>query len=232
MRSPEHCKPRQHRASLHAPSLFPQCVRLLPTVCVASSQSVCGSVCGFFPQCVWLSVWLSVFFFPNPPPTVPPSGQQDEAEWEKETKKKIESAFKLFDKEKKGVVVQEEVPTIMRYLNVYPSEKMLVSNILPSMQGDEPTSFVTYAKLEEVMLELMFHKVCDPDPEDILLQAFKTLDVEGKGYIEWDKMREIMQGEGEAPFRDKEIEQFQRIAMDIDTGHCFYEDYVAALRNN
>jgi Ca2+-binding EF-hand superfamily protein len=162
---------------------------------------------------------------------MPPSTQNEE-EWTKETQKAIENAFKLFDKEKKGVVVQEEVPTIMRFLGVYPSEKMLVNDILPSMQGDEPTAFVTYAKLEEIMLQLMFHKVCEPDPEDILLQAFKTLDTENKGYIEWDKMREILQKEGEAPFRDKEIEGFQRIAMDLDTGYVFYEDYVAALRDN
>ena len=38
--------------------------------------------------------------------------------------------------------------------------------------------------------------------------------------------------EGEAPFRDKEIEKFQRTAMDLDTGYVYYEDYVAALRDN
>jgi Ca2+-binding EF-hand superfamily protein len=172
----------------------------------------------------------------------------DEQEWETATKKRITAAFQvgdpcpllalshsnapppqLFDKEKKGVVVQEEVPTILRYLGVYPSEKMLIQDILPSMQGDEPTAFVTYAKLEEVLLSLIHCKAADPDPEDILLQAFRTLDADGKGYIEWDRMKEIMQTMGDAPFRDKEIEQFQRAAMDIDTGYVFYEDYVATI---
>ncbi len=125
--------------------------------------------------------------------------------------------------------MQEEVPTIMRYLGVYPTEVALVKEILPSMQGDEPTAFVTYNKLEEHLLVLLREKTYEPDPEDILIQAFKTLDTEGKGYIEWDRMKEILTSMGAAPFRDKEVEQFQRVAMDIDSGHVFYEDYVAFI---
>ena len=155
--------------------------------------------------------------------------QKEEQEWENVTEKRIQAAFRLFDKENKGVVNQEEVPYIMRYLGVYPSEEALVKEILPEMQDDEPTAFVAYPKLKAVMMRLMKTRECEPDPEDVLLQAFRTLDKENKGYIEWDKMKEILTSTESAPFREKECEQFQRVAMDMDSGNIFYEDYVALV---
>lgn len=157
------------------------------------------------------------------------STKTEQQEWEMVTEKKIQAAFKLFDKENKGVVSQEEVPYIMRYLSVYPSEVALVKEILPEMQDDEPTAFVAYEKLKTVMLRLMRTRQWEPDAEDILIQAFKTLDVEGKGYIEWDKLKDILVTKGEAPFREKECENFQRVAIDMESGHVFYEDYVALI---
>ena len=47
---------------------------------------------------------------------------------------KIRAAFDLFDKEGKGTIIEEEVPTVMRYLGVYPSEQDIVTTILPQIQ--------------------------------------------------------------------------------------------------
>jgi calmodulin len=66
---------------------------------------------------------------------------KDEA-WHADTKKKIREAFALFDKDRKGCVIREEVATIMRYLGAFPSERAFVKEILPDMMDDEPTSFV------------------------------------------------------------------------------------------
>lgn len=120
----------------------------------------------------------------------------------------------------------------MRYLSVYPSEPALIKEIQTEMQNDEPTAFVTYAKLKSVMLRLMKTREWDPDPEDVLLQAFRTLDKENKGYIEWDKMKEILTTTENYAFREKECEQFQRVAMDMDSGNVYYEDYVALIAAN
>ena len=50
-------------------------------------------------------------------------------DWIAQTQKKINSAFLLFDKDKKGTVIQEEVPTIMRYLGCYVTEKAFVQDV-------------------------------------------------------------------------------------------------------
>mmetsp|Transcript_12142 Transcript_12142/g.24842 ORF Transcript_12142/g.24842 Transcript_12142/m.24842 type:complete len:164 (-) Transcript_12142:33-524(-) len=152
----------------------------------------------------------------------------EEQEWELHTEKKIQEAFRLYDKDNKGTVSEDEVQYIMRYLNVYPTEMAMVNLIKQEMQDDEPTTYVTYDRLKTVMLRLLKTKEWEPDAEDILIQAFKTLDTDNLGYIEWDKIKDILTTKGEAPFRNAEIDAFQRVAVDMETGRVYYEDYIAA----
>ena len=51
-----------------------------------------------------------------------------------ERKQQIRDAFSLFDNDRNGTIVQEEVPTVMRYLGVYPSDQDLVDKILPEVR--------------------------------------------------------------------------------------------------
>ena len=143
-------------------------------------------------------------------------------------KEKIKAAFSLFDKEDKGCVVQEEVSTIMRYLGVFPSERKVVESILPDMQGDEPALYVTYEKFEKKMVEVMENHEDEPDMDDTLLKAFRTIDKEGLGYVEADQMKELLETHG-TPFRAKEVDSFLSRAKDMETGRIYYEDYIAMM---
>ena len=107
-----------------------------------------------------------------------PGGQSKDENWFTETKKKIREAFQLFDKDRKGCVIQEEVSTIMRYLGAYPTERAMVKEILPDMMEDEPTAFVTYERFEAKMLEILASGEWEPDSEDVLLQAFRVFDTD------------------------------------------------------
>ncbi|EGB02575.1 Calcium-binding protein [Aureococcus anophagefferens] len=148
--------------------------------------------------------------------------------WYVETKKKIREAFQLFDKDRKGCVIQEEVSTIMRYLGAYPTERAMVKEILPDMMEDEPSAFVKYERFEPKMLEILAEGDWEPDSEEVLLQAFRVFDEDGKGYIEANRLREALITKG-TPFREKEIDAFLSVAKDLETGHIYYEDYVALL---
>lgn len=148
--------------------------------------------------------------------------------WYVETKKKIREAFQLFDKDRKGCVIQEEVSTIMRYLGAYPTERAMVKEILPDMMEDEPSAFVKYERFEPKMLEILAEGDWEPDSEEVLLQAFRVFDEEGKGFIEANRLREALITKG-TPFREKEIDAFLSVAKDLETGHIYYEDYVALL---
>jgi len=91
------------------------------------------------------------------------------AEWVEQTEAKIREAFDLFDKDKADAIIQEEVGTVMRALGAYPTERQLVLEILPEVQDDEPTGFVSYQKFEKKMLSILASKECDPDSGDCTL---------------------------------------------------------------
>lgn len=124
---------------------------------------------------------------------------------ESKLRTQIKDAFELFDKEKRGVVIQEEVPTIMRYLGAYVSDQDVVEKVLPEIQEDEPTAFVTYEKFEKKMLQVLESQEFAPDTDDVLLQAFRAIDTEKRGYVDGDKMKELLLKYG-TPFREKEME--------------------------
>jgi|TARA_B110000003_G_C16480107_1_gene469233 calmodulin len=156
------------------------------------------------------------------PPAIPEITEEELAK----RKKKIEDAFALFDKEGKGCLIQEEVSTVMRYLGAFPRERDVVETVLPDMMEDEPTAFVTYEKFEKKMLEVMAQNLYEADTDDIMLAAFKAIDTDGKGYIDADRMRELLSTYGTA-FRPKEIDGFMSRAKDMETGRIYYEDYIA-----
>ena len=146
-----------------------------------------------------------------------------------EEEKKIEDAFALFDPEGKGCLIQEEVSTAMRYLGAFPSEREVVETVLPDMMEDEPTAFVTYEKFEKKMLEVMAQNLYEPDTDDVMLAAFRAIDTDKKGYIDADRMRELLSTYGTA-FRPKEIDGFMSRAKDMETGRIYFEDYIALFQ--
>jgi calmodulin len=152
-------------------------------------------------------------------------------DWIESTEARIREAFDLFDKDKADAIIQEEVGTVMRALGAYPTERALVLEILPEMQDEDPTGFISYAKFEKKMLQILASKEWEPDSGDILLQAFRTIDTENTGYISAELMEELLTTRG-TPFRPKELELFMMEAKDSDTGNIYYEDYVALLMKN
>ena len=123
---------------------------------------------------------------------VPPAWDDDNSEEAIEKRKaRIKKAFDMFDKEKKGCVIQEEISTIMRYLGQYPSEKAMVEHILPDIQEEEPTAFVHYPKFEQKMLEIMATHEYDPDDEDVLMSAASIVALGYVGWIVHSQLREL-----------------------------------------
>lgn len=150
------------------------------------------------------------------------------AEWVERTQQQIREAFDLFDNDKADAIIQEEVGTVMRALGAFPTERELVLNILPEMQDDEPTGFVSYVKFEKKMLQILASRECEPDSSDLLLQAFRTIDADGNGYINAELLEDLLTTRGTG-FRPKEMEAFLAFTKDLESGNVFYEDYAASF---
>lgn len=61
-----------------------------------------------------------------------------------------------------------------------------------------------------------------------LLEAFRVLDVEGKGVISKYYIAKLMMEEGE-PFTQEELDEMMATAVDIQTGDIPYEYYINSL---
>jgi len=156
--------------------------------------------------------------------------QTKSQEWIEQNEARIREAFDLFDKDKADAIVQEEVGTVMRFLGIYPTERALVLEILPEMQDDEPTGFVGYKKFEKKVLQLLSSREWEPDSNELILQAFRTLDTTNKGYLSADILEELLTSKG-TPFRPKELEAFFNVAKDAESSNIFYEDYISLLQS-
>ena len=119
----------------------------------------------------------------------------------------------------------------MRYLGAFPSESDLVQSILPSLSpASDPTSaLIPYSSFLPFMLHALVSHRYEPDSETVLLSAFRALDPDCKGYIDESSMVELLSETSDFAFREKEIEDFLRVAKDPDTGFVHYEDYISLL---
>lgn len=61
-----------------------------------------------------------------------------------------------------------------------------------------------------------------------LLEAFKVLDPENKGYLAKEYISKLMTEEGE-PFTQEELDEMMAAAVDAQTGHIPYEYYINSL---
>lgn len=120
--------------------------------------------------------------------------------------------------------------TVLRFLGAFPTEEELVSDILPQLIQDGDALHISYPPFEKLMLQIFADQLYEPDSEEVLLQAFRALDPEGKNYVEEDVMRDALM-EGEYGFNEKEIEAFLAIAKDPQTGLIHYEDYITYVVN-
>ncbi|EGR34667.1 hypothetical protein IMG5_004150 [Ichthyophthirius multifiliis] len=161
----------------------------------------------------------------------PNTSQTEKTKQEEFLKSKIQEAFNLFVKEKKGIVDKREIPYIMRYLGQFPSEAQVRDAILPEIEDDEPSEFIKYSKFETYMLKVLKSREYEPDEPEALLAAFKLLDQEGKGYIEIQTMETLLKEQG-INFRTNEVESFIKFATNKDPNATviYYEDYILRLQ--
>ncbi|RYG43616.1 hypothetical protein EON68_00110 [archaeon] len=114
-------------------------------------------------------------------------------------------------------------------MDIFVSDKDYAERVAIDLHGDEPKPVIAYPKFEEVSINLMDSHEFEPDGPEVLLAAFRALDTEGVGYLEADKLSDLMTDLGEPPFREKEVEAFLKTVVDKETGRVYYEDYVALM---
>eukprot|EP01060_Flectonema_neradi_P010500 TRINITY_DN17590_c0_g1_i1.p1 TRINITY_DN17590_c0_g1~~TRINITY_DN17590_c0_g1_i1.p1 ORF type:complete len:226 (+),score=48.23 TRINITY_DN17590_c0_g1_i1:62-739(+) len=177
---------------------------------------------------------------------------------------KINEAFSMFERHVEGgnqnprerICDWREVKTIVRSLNLNPTKEQIAS-ILDEVEEPEPSAFIRYDRLEEVLLDILMNNEYVPknkrvpaegeteeftsnllvrDTEETIIDAFRALDTSHKGEIEAEALGNLMMKFGRAgeDFEREEVVDMVQAAADPDSGLIKYEDslYIDQLTND
>ncbi|KAK3246517.1 hypothetical protein CYMTET_43948 [Cymbomonas tetramitiformis] len=162
---------------------------------------------------------------------MPPTFEQLEA-----IKRRIKDAFALFEletKDKKGMVDEREIPTIIRSLGINPAQDQLRDLITEIRGEDNTTGCVEHERFERTMIKVLTEQANEykRDNEEKILRAFRAFDPENKGYIEGDYLKNLLMTRGDS-FRPEEVTELLGVALDEQSGNIHYEDYAELLAND
>ncbi|KAG9389803.1 EF-hand domain pair [Carpediemonas membranifera] len=139
----------------------------------------------------------------------------------------IKKTFDVFDRSEDGTCDIREVGSILRALNINLTEARL-RDVCSQVGEEEPSGFIQYKRLEPVILTFLMGSETFRDTEERILEAFKVLDTEGKGYLDADELRVLMTTNGEY-FSTEEVNEMLAFAADPEDGKINYMEYVKHL---
>lgn len=152
----------------------------------------------------------------------PKTQQRKVSQWQRN----IQEVFALFQKD--DLLEADDLGTALRALDLSPTVAQV--NAMRDLFENE---FIPYQKFETALLGVMERYEFQDEPigqvgEDVLMQAFETLDVEKRGFVETGEFIELMKTKGE-PMSEDEIAEMMHAAEDPDTHTIRYEDYILRL---
>ncbi|XP_017125594.1 dynein regulatory complex protein 8 [Drosophila elegans] len=141
--------------------------------------------------------------------------------------KRISDAFCVFDHHGEKFIDVREVGTVLRLLGCVPTEEE-VNEVISATESEETTGEVHLTKFLPHVSQLLMERKMEPAPPEKILQAFKILDPENKGYLTKESFGKLMMEEGE-PFTQEEMDEMWPVAIDPISGHIPYEFYLNQL---
>lgn len=141
--------------------------------------------------------------------------------------RRIAEAFEIFDHAGNGTVDIREIGTIVRSLGCVPSEAEL-QEILVATEYPEATGCIYLSAFLPHMAQLITEHRLQPATPDQLLEAFRKIDADGRGYISKEIFAALLMEEGEQ-FSQDEIDEMMATACDPQTQTIPYEYYINQL---
>ena len=141
-------------------------------------------------------------------------------------KGRYQKIFKLYDRDKDGLVDMEYFGEMIRSAGAYPLEKEL-EEIIAQVKKTAKGGMFNMAQFEAACKE---HIKTDETLDD-LIKAFKFYDIENTGRISIEDLKESLTTIGDC-FTEEEMKAFIREADPNGTGSFDYVDYAKKLMKN
>lgn len=143
----------------------------------------------------------------------------------KEQKEECKEVFDLLDKDKEGLMKEENLGPALRSLGTNPT-----TSELEEMIDEIKSKNKKYHKKIEFseFIEQYCKILKDPDTESDLLESFRIFDTDGTGILTRSEFKEIMMKLG-VKFSENEAEEMLRVADVENKGYVLYEEFVHKL---
>jgi Ca2+-binding EF-hand superfamily protein len=132
----------------------------------------------------------------------------------------FKEAFSMIDHDSDGFIDKEDLKDMLASLGQNPSDKY-IDDMLAEAPG--PINFTMY-------LTLMGEKLSGTDPEHEIMAAFECLDMENKGYMDGETLREFLTTMGDR-FTDDEVDIMYKGAPLDKNGQFNYREFVRVLKH-
>jgi len=131
----------------------------------------------------------------------------------------FKEAFNMIDQNHDGFIDKEDLHDMLASLGKNPTDQSL-----DQMMGEAP------GPINFTMFLTMFgEKLNGTDPEDVIRNAFACFDEENKGYINEDRLRELLTSMGDR-FTEEEVDLMYREAP-IRSGNFDYVEFIRILKH-
>lgn len=130
----------------------------------------------------------------------------------------LKECFGYFEKD--GKLSVDDLPVIMRAMNVNPSERQVQEY---KAQLSTESGYISWETLQAFIQERLLEQ---PDTKEILMSAFKVFDTEGTGTLSTNALRHVMMNLGEKYTN----EEFDQLVKPVDkNGVIKYSEFADRL---
>lgn len=131
----------------------------------------------------------------------------------------FKEAFNMIDQDRDGFINKEDLHDMLASMGKNPSDEYLEAMM---NEAPGPINFTMF-------LTMFGEKLNGTDPEDVIKNAFGCFDEDNSGYINEDRLRELLTTMGDR-FTDEEVDEMYREAP-IKKGYFNYVEFTRILKH-